>query len=1052
MTDESALCLRTLALSVACTPSPLRSSLPYIPATPWYQAEDMRALEFSIRPAAMRTLVAALLVATAAVQAVAAAPVWRTFVGTSFGDVTADEWARTKRLSAPKSIPEAIELLRPYVGGDPWAATIYAALLMESTDEQSAEALAVLRVAAAAGNPHAQLRLSVRLPETDPEAGRLLRSAAELGHPRACTYLAEDLSAHDPEAAKAKLTTCAAAGDELAYFALAGMVDGNSFAGRLSTRTIELLRSAARTPGLYSTTALRRVTRKGNDVPGAVYRLAVELSEVNTLGQQKEAEGLFIDMTGRVLARDKAVYKGIGYSLASMSSVQLLELYSRPPLLDAKKAQEQLRLAQLGDPDTLYRLALTFSPVGGKVPDGPRYIQALEAAAAAGLPTAAQSLSFELRSGRFLAANPARAIEVLRPHAKTDDESVLEEYGHSLLNGTKEERIEGVRRLYELWEKSRKPRIALALGGYFGDQNAADTYSVAQTWFGRAIDWARESSGKSNSKADREVAEAALLGAVGSTLGQGDLPATSRWLTRAHGINAATDKVIRDMEAFLAYSTAASSADRLSALRLIRSAAADGSGTANMMLGLVFLLDPDASLQREGYWVYFVRAYEANGPAVASAVLDVLLKHLPAANAEHVKAWLKLTARDHTPHMRAIDTYLSYRDSSSDQSRRYFLDALRNQARVGIPFSQGVIGYLAYSGDASIGVTRKEALDMMWASVQSPSPFSHSFAGLGAAFVRGQEVRQDVDAGLTLLKRGAEFGSGAAMYEIARLHLDGESVPANSDEARRWAFLSQRYLEPRADQLLKEIDARDLAKRRQPVLVTAPKSPPAAVPVETAGGGFFKGLATFLGELLVVGVVVGLAVLAGPAVLAVFVPSDPGMASPASQYMPQAVQAMPRTPYTPPTALRPIGLPSYSNSGTSYVAAATLPPAVLRAPDSSWRVQSGLANSTPVGTSPRARSIEIADGTYDPARTLRGQIQGDGSFTGRNLIGGEVRGYIRSSGNRTDIEVRPGYGLNPTDVYRGSVVGSQGNLHLRNPYTGAEINGRYSTGGGYSVR
>lgn len=293
---------------------------------------------------------------------------------------------------------------------------------------------------------------------------------------------------------------------------------------------------------------------------------------------------------------------------------------------------------------------------------------------------------------------------------------------------------------------------------------------------------------------------------------------------------------------------------------------------------------------------------------------------------------------------------------------------------------------------------------MMWASVQSPSPFSHSFAGLGARFVLGQEVRQDVDAGLTLLKRGAEFGSGAAMYEIARLHLEGQSVPANSDEARRWALLSQRYLEPRADQLLKEIDTKDLVKRRQPVLVTAPKSPPAAVPVETAGGGFFKGLATFLGDLLVVGVVVGLAVLAGPAVLAAFVPSDPGMASPASQYMPQAVQAMPRTPYTPPTALRPIGLPSYSNSGTSYVASATLPPAVLRAPDSSWRLQSGLANSTPVGTSPAPRTVEIAHSTYDPARALRGRIHGDGSFAGTNLCGEQVRGYIRSTGHRTDIE------------------------------------------------
>ena len=107
----------------------------------------------------------------------------------------------------------------------------------------------------------------------------------------------------------------------------------------------------------------------------------------------------------------------------------------------------------------------------------------------------------------------------------------------------------------------------------------------------------------------------------------------------------------------------------------------------------------------------------------------------------------------------------------------------------------------------------------------------------------------------------------------------------------------------------------------------------------------------------------------------------------------------------------------------------------------------------PANEPARIKTVEVRDKSFDTKRTVRAQVESDGSFRGRNLNGEQVRGFIRSTGDRTDVELRPGLGLDPTTAYRGSTYGASGSTTLRNIYNGASITGTFNTSSsGYRVR
>ena len=446
-----------------------------------------------------------------------------------------------------------------------------------------------------------------------------------------------------------------------------------------------------------------------------------------------------------------------------------------------------------------------------------------------------------------------------------------------------------------------------------------------------------------------------------------------------------------------------------------------------------------------------------------------MLANLPSAGQDQVEAWLHLTSGRHTSHMRAVAEYLGYTSEVSPSVRRDHLASMEDLARSGEPYAQGVVGYLAYQGGLSGRVSRADALQLMWSSVRSSSPFVHAYAPLGLAFVKGVDVAKDEAAGFALLKRGVEHGSGAAMFEVAQLLFEANSADGDLSESQRWASLAQVYGEPRADRLLRDIEhrqklrsdeqaarvrqesarvarerdeqaarmqqesvrlarAREDQARRELERQASRQSSSRPSPLAEA----FRGAANFLGELLQVGAVVGVTILA---VATIGLAGECSVASAPPVYSIPAVEAR-RYEVVDRAALRPIGTPAYSSGQAVY---------------SPSHIDASSIASIEAQRS-RIVSVEIRDGSYDPTRTIRAQVDSDGKVRGRSVNGAQVRGFVNSSGGRTEIELRPGAGFDPTTAYRGTAYGDSSTINLKNPYTGSNVTGTISSTGGYRVR
>jgi hypothetical protein len=416
--------------------------------------------------------------------------------------------------------------------------------------------------------------------------------------------------------------------------------------------------------------------------------------------------------------------------------------------------------------------------------------------------------------------------------------------------------------------------------------------------------------------------------------------------------------------------------------------------------------------------------------------------------------------------MRAVAAYIGYRTEVNPESRESYMQSLEVLARVGEPFAQGVIGYLTYQGELAGPVLRPEALQMMWTSIRSKTPFAHAYAPLGVAFIKGAGVEKDEEIGRTLLKRGVEHGSGAAMFEVGQLVL--EETPSGGDlsEAQRWASLAQSYGEAKAARLIRAIEARE-EKHKQEQLVTerrriaqvarerdeksrnelAQRAHRQLTAAGTTLAETFRGTAKFLGELLEIGAVVGIAVL----MVTAGGHSAGGASAPSAIYYAPPAVHIARPQVIDRSALLPIGMPVYSAGQVVYS-----PSDITRRPIGVVAINAGqvpkLLTDQWQDKPPQISSVQIRAATLDPTRTIRAQVESDGSFRGRSIDGDQVRGYIRSSGGRTEVEMRQGLGSDPTTTYRGTGYGSNSTITLNNPYTGSRVTGAIGSSGDYRVR
>jgi TPR repeat protein len=980
-------------------------------------------------------------------------------------DMTADEWSRKHGKPAPEDIPKALALLGPYAASDPWAATIYAALVLEVEGAYSATALQHLQVAARSGHRAARLALALFSPEgVAPEGDAWIDEAAGAGHPRAMTVAADRVVEQTPGKAKTLLDRACDLGDEAGCWARA-QLELKDAAGKETSAYLALVRRAALLPGLYSATALRRLVRKGNDAPPALVVLARVLVEQGGMLNLTAAESLLIDATRRGGPGSRTMYRSVEEAVAIDAHFQLYGLYVGA-LPNAAKADVQLGFViKSGDADALFVLANYHSPGNGRAPDLDKYFKLLELAASKGSADAAASLAADLRLGISSDANIPRARAVMAPFANSEDPRISAEYARTLLAGNDSERTDGVNRLTAIWEKSNDAQIALELASHFSTLADGTAWPTAQRWFERSFQARMKTHDAAYNHLTPSSAGIVAMSAVAVAMNRSDTVTARRWIRLAQALDPFTHRLADDSELLLDIGSAISP-EQKKAVRLRLSESAKTSGMASALMGAVALIDLDPADGQDAYMRHFERAYELEGPAVAAGVLDTLLEHLPAAKRDQIWAWLRLTSKHHTPHMRAIEVYLGYRTEASPEARLGHLQSMERLANSGEPFAQGVIGYLNYQGDIAGRVPRSEALLMMLASVRSSTPFAQAYAPLGSAFLRGIGVPKDDEVGRELLKRGVERGSGAAMFEVGQLLLDQTPISGDLAEPRRWAALSQAYGEPRGARLVREIDAREEKRRQDSATIDREANARiarereeksrnefaqrASSQMSSAGSTLaeaFRGAAKFLGELLVVGAVVGVAVLMVAA--SGYAAGDAPM-PPVAYYAPQAVSAA-RPQATDRSALVPIGMPTYSGGQVTYNPSAIASRPIARAVTATWQ-SSELASVHSRNTHPRIAKVEIRDPSLDPTRTIRAEVERDGTFRGRSIDGDQVRGFIRSSGSRTEVEMRPGAGLDPTAAYRGTAYGSDGSISLSNPYTGSRVTGTISSGSGYLVR
>jgi hypothetical protein len=304
------------------------------------------------------------------------------------------------------------------------------------------------------------------------------------------------------------------------------------------------------------------------------------------------------------------------------------------------------------------------------------------------------------------------------------------------------------------------------------------------------------------------------------------------------------------------------------------------------------------------------------------------------------------------------------------------------------------------------------------------------------------------------------------MFEVGQLMLEETAAGSDLAEPRRWALLAQTYGEARAVRLVREIDAREEKRRQDIAAIEREKversarereertrnelSQRASRQLSSIGSTLadaFRGTAKFLGELLEVGAVVGVAVLmvAAGGYVAGGAPS-----APVTYYdAPAAQVARPRV--LDRSALVPIGMPTYAGDQVTYHPSAIPSRSSMPAVTATWQASS-LTSVEQFNARPRVQSVEIRDSSLNPARTIRADVERDGTFRGRSIDGNQVRGFVNSSGGRTEVEIRPGLGVDPTAAYRGTADGGNSSINLSNPYTGGRLTGSISSGGGYRVR
>ncbi|MGE4653177.1 MAG: tetratricopeptide repeat protein, partial [Myxococcota bacterium] len=176
------------------------------------------------------------------------------------------------------------------------------------------------------------------------------------------------------------------------------------------------------------------------------------------------------------------------------------------------------------------------------------------------------------------------------------------------------------------------------------------------------------------------------------------------------------------------------------------------------------------------------RAFEHGKADAAGSISNIYAEGLGGPRDE-VRAieWLRVAA-EADPKGFALSLAERYETGHGvDADLRESLQLYESAALAGDPEAQTRLGKYALSGSVP---DSKSAL--RWFRAAAKQGHAGAQAGLGALYLRSEDVEKDSAESLRWYRRAAQRGNASAMLGIGLAYMNGDAVEANDTEANRW--------------------------------------------------------------------------------------------------------------------------------------------------------------------------------------------------------------------------------------------------------------------------